>query len=67
MPRMLLSLGETGCQAKRIEVELVLCPVMLVGATRGTGKEHETVIQGVLMKGKRYNNLRFAGWPISEF
>lgn len=36
---MFVSSGEIGCQATRIEVELVLYPVMLAGATRGTGQE----------------------------
>ena len=39
MPRRFFVSGETGCQATKIDVELVLCPVMLVGATRGTEKK----------------------------
>jgi len=39
-------LGETGCQVTKIEVELVLCPVTLVGARRGAGKDHN---------GKKFN------------
>ena len=39
MPRRFFVSGKTGCQATKIDVELVLCPVMLVGATRGTEKK----------------------------
>lgn len=39
MPRRFFVSGETGCQAMKIDVELVLYPVMIVGATRGTEKK----------------------------